>query len=120
MAKTLVIQPVTRIEGHAKVTIQLNDAGNVDLARVNVIELRGFEKFCLGKPVEDLPRITPRICGVCPWSHHLAAAKATDAVFGVDPPPFRGGLKSKPISTSFSLISPTSSSSLYFSPLNRA
>jgi len=87
MAKTLVIQPVTRIEGHAKVTIQLNDAGNVDLARVNVIELRGFEKFCLGKPVEDLPRITPRICGVCPWSHHLAAAKATDAVFGVDPPP---------------------------------
>jgi len=66
MAKTLVIQPVTRIEGHAKVTIQLNDAGNVDLARVNVIELRGFEKFCLGRPVEDMPRIMPRICGVCP------------------------------------------------------
>jgi F420-non-reducing hydrogenase large subunit len=87
MAKTLVIQPVTRIEGHAKITIQLNDAGNVDLARVNVIELRGFEKFCLGRAVEDLPRITPRICGVCPWSHHLAAAKACDAVFGVDPPP---------------------------------
>ncbi|MGA2003366.1 MAG: Ni/Fe hydrogenase subunit alpha, partial [Terriglobales bacterium] len=87
MAKTLVIQPVTRIEGHAKVTIQLNDAGNVDLARVNVIELRGFEKFCIGRPVEDMPRITPRICGVCPWSHHLAAAKACDAVFGVEPPP---------------------------------
>jgi len=87
MAKTLVIQPVTRIEGHAKVTINLNDAGNVDTARVNVIELRGFEKFCQGRPVEDLPRITPRICGVCPWSHHLAAAKATDAVFGVEPPP---------------------------------
>ena len=87
MATTLVIQPVTRIEGHAKVTIQLNDAGNVDTARVNVIELRGFEKFCLGKPVEDLPRITPRICGVCPWSHHLASAKACDAVFGVEPPP---------------------------------
>jgi len=87
MAKTLVIQPVTRIEGHAKVTIQLNDAGNVDTARVNVIELRGFERFCIGRPVEDLPRITPRICGVCPWSHHLAAAKATDAVFGVEPPP---------------------------------
>jgi F420-non-reducing hydrogenase large subunit len=87
MAQTLVIQPVTRIEGHAKVTIQLNDAGNVDTARVNVIELRGFEKFCLGRPVEDLPRITPRICGVCPWSHHLAAAKACDAVFGVEPPP---------------------------------
>ena len=87
MAKTLVIQPVTRIEGHAKITIQLDDSGNVDRARVNVIELRGFEKFCQGKPVEDLPRITPRICGVCPWSHHLAAAKATDAVFGVTPPP---------------------------------
>jgi F420-non-reducing hydrogenase large subunit len=87
MGKKLVIQPVTRIEGHAKVTIQLDDAGNVDTARVNVIELRGFEKFCMGRPVEDLPRITPRICGVCPWSHHLAAAKACDAVFGVEPPP---------------------------------
>ena len=87
MAKTLVIQPVTRIEGHAKVTIQLDDAGNVDTARVNVIELRGFERFCIGRPVEDMPRITPRICGVCPWSHHLAAAKACDAVFGVKPPP---------------------------------
>ena len=87
MAKTIVIQPVTRIEGHAKVTIQLDDTGNVDAARVNVIELRGFEKFCIGRPVEDLPRITPRICGVCPWSHHLAAAKACDAVFGVKPPP---------------------------------
>ena len=87
MGKTLVIQPVTRIEGHAKVTIQLDDAGNVDTARVNVIELRGFERFCLGRAVEDMPRITPRICGVCPWSHHLAAAKACDAVFGVVPPP---------------------------------
>jgi F420-non-reducing hydrogenase large subunit len=87
MGKTLVIQPVTRIEGHAKVTIQLDDSGNVDTARVNVIELRGFERFCMGRPVEDMPRITPRICGVCPWSHHLAAAKACDAVFGVTPPP---------------------------------
>lgn len=87
MTKTLVIQPVSRIEGHAKVTIQLNDTGNVDMARVNVIELRGFEKFCLGRAVEDMPRIMPRICGVCPWSHHLASAKACDAVFGVDPPP---------------------------------
>jgi F420-non-reducing hydrogenase large subunit len=78
---------VTRIEGHAKVTIQLDDTGNVNQARVNVIELRGFERFCMGRPVEDMPRITPRICGVCPWSHHLAAAKACDAVFGVEPPP---------------------------------
>ena len=87
MSKTLTIQPVTRIEGHAKITIQLNDAGDVDTARVNVIELRGFERFCIGRPVEDMPRITPRICGVCPWSHHLASAKACDAVFGVTPPP---------------------------------
>ena len=86
MGKTILIQPVTRIEGHAKVTIQLDDAGNVADSRVNVIELRGFEQFCLGRPVEEMPRITTRICGVCPWSHHLAAAKACDAVFGVDIP----------------------------------
>lgn len=87
MGHKIVIQPVTRIEGHAKITIRLDDAGEVETARVNVIELRGFEKFCIGRPVEDMPRITPRICGVCPWSHHLAAAKACDAVFGVELPP---------------------------------
>jgi F420-non-reducing hydrogenase large subunit len=87
MGKTLTIQPVTRIEGHAKITIQLDDAGNVEDTQLNVLELRGFEKFCLGKPVEEMPRITTRICGVCPWSHHNASAKATDAVFGVEPPP---------------------------------
>jgi F420-non-reducing hydrogenase large subunit len=87
MGKTLVIQPVSRIEGHAKITVQLDDSGNVADARVNVIELRGFEQFCLGKPVEEMPRITNRICGVCPWSHHLASAKTTDAIFGVKPPP---------------------------------
>jgi F420-non-reducing hydrogenase large subunit len=86
MAQTLTIQPVTRIEGHAKITINLNDAGDVDTARVNIIELRGFERFCIGRAVEDMPRIMPRICGVCPWSHHLASAKACDAVFGVEPP----------------------------------
>ena len=87
MGKVINIQPVTRIEGHAKITIQLDDAGNVSDTQVNVLELRGFEKFCIGKPVEEMPRITTRICGVCPWSHHNASAKATDAVFGVDPPP---------------------------------
>ncbi len=86
MGKTIVIQPVTRIEGHAKITIQLDDAGNVADTRVNVVELRGFERFCIGRPVEELPRIVPRICGVCPWAHHLASAKACDAVFGVDIP----------------------------------
>lgn len=86
MGKTITVAPVTRIEGHAKITIQLDDAGNVADSRVNVVELRGFEKFCTGRPIEELPRITPRICGVCPWAHHMASAKATDAVFGVDIP----------------------------------
>jgi F420-non-reducing hydrogenase large subunit len=87
VGKTITIAPVTRIEGHAKVTIQLDDAGDVADARVSVVELRGFEKFCVGRPVEELPRIVTSICGVCPWSHHLASAKANDAVFGVTPPP---------------------------------
>jgi len=84
--KTITIQPVTRIEGGAKITIELDDNGNVQDSKVSILELRGFEKFCVGRPVEELPRITTRICGVCPWSHHLASAKATDAVFGVKPP----------------------------------
>jgi F420-non-reducing hydrogenase large subunit len=86
MGKTITLAPVTRIEGHAKVTIQLDDAGNVADTQVNVVELRGFEKFCIGRPVEELTRIVTSICGVCPWSHHLASAKANDAVFGVTPP----------------------------------
>jgi len=85
--KTITIAPVTRIEGHAKVTINLDDGGNVADTFVNVVELRGFEKFCIGRPVEELPRIVTSICGVCPWHHHLASAKANDAVFGVTPPP---------------------------------
>lgn len=87
MGKKVVIHPVTRLEGHAKITILLNDAGDVDDVRFQQLDLRGFEKFCLGKPVEELPRITTSICGVCSWSHHLASAKANDAVFGVKIPP---------------------------------
>jgi F420-non-reducing hydrogenase large subunit len=87
MSKTITLAPVTRIEGHAKVSIMLDDAGNVADTQVNVVELRGFEKFCIGRPVEELTRIVTSICGVCPWSHHLASAKANDAVFGVTPPP---------------------------------
>ena len=87
MTKTITIAPVTRIEGHAKITIKLDDAGNVAETYVNVVELRGFEKFCIGRPIEELPRIVTSICGVCPWSHHLASAKATDVIFGVTPPP---------------------------------
>jgi len=84
--KTITIAPVTRIEGHAKITINLDDSGNVADTFVNVVELRGFEKFCIGRPVEEMPRIVTSICGVCPWSHYLASAKANDAIFGVTPP----------------------------------
>jgi len=87
MAKTLTIAPVTRLEGHAKITIQLNDEGNVEDTMFQTVELRGFEKFCIGRPAEEMPRIVTSICGVCPWSHHLASAKTTDLVFGVTPPP---------------------------------
>ena len=87
MGKTITIAPVTRVEGHAKVTIQLDEAGNVADTQVSVVELSGFEKFCVGRPVEELPRIVTSMCGVSPWSHHLASAKANDAVFGVTPPP---------------------------------
>jgi F420-non-reducing hydrogenase large subunit len=65
----------------------LDDAGNVDEAKFHVMALRGFEKFCEGRPVEEMPRIVNRICGICPWNHHLASTKATDGVFGVNPPP---------------------------------
>ena len=85
--KTINIQPVTRIEGGAKVTIDLDDNGNVADAKFIIQELRGFENFCIGRPIEEMPRITTRICGVCPLSHHGASAKACDAVFGVEPPP---------------------------------
>ncbi|MBM4387330.1 MAG: Ni/Fe hydrogenase subunit alpha [Deltaproteobacteria bacterium] len=93
MAETIVIQPVTRIEGHAKIQIFLDDTGNVSDTRVNIVELRGFEQFCVGRPVEELPRIVPRICGVCPWAHHLASAKACDGVFGIEPPPAAKNLR---------------------------
>jgi F420-non-reducing hydrogenase large subunit len=87
MGKVINIQPVTRIEGHAKVAIHLDDAGNVADTKFHVQTLRGFEKFCEGRPAEEMPRIVCHICGICPWAHHLASSKAGDAVFGVTPPP---------------------------------
>ncbi|WP_292728391.1 Ni/Fe hydrogenase subunit alpha [Methanoculleus sp.] len=84
--KEITINPVTRIEGHADIKIYLNDQGEVDSAHFQVVELRGFEKFLIGAAIEEAPRITPRICGICPSAHHLAAAKATDQIFGVEPP----------------------------------
>jgi NAD-reducing hydrogenase large subunit len=86
MANTITIEPVTRIEGHAKVTIHLDDAGNVEQARFHVNEFRGFEKFCEGRMFYEMPLITERICGICPVSHHLASAKAGDEILGVEPP----------------------------------
>ena len=84
--KEITISPVTRVEGHANVKVFLNDQGEVDSAHFQVVELRGFEKFLVGAAIEEAPRITPRICGICPSAHHLAAAKATDQIFGVEPP----------------------------------
>jgi F420-non-reducing hydrogenase large subunit len=85
--KKISIDPITRLEGHGRIDIFLNDDGNVANAYLVVPELRGFEKFSEGRPVEELPRITPRICGVCPEAHLMASAKACDAVYHVEPPP---------------------------------
>ena len=82
----ITIEPVTRIEGHAKVTIHMKDDNTVDHAYMHVNEFRGFEKFCEGRLYFEMPQITPRICGICPVSHHLAAAKASDALTGQTPP----------------------------------
>ena len=87
MGKVINIQPITRIEGHAKIEIQLDDSGNVAESRFHVQTLRGFEKFVEGRPAEEMPRIVCHICGICPWAHHLAASKAADGCFGVTPPP---------------------------------
>ncbi|HOA74773.1 MAG TPA: Ni/Fe hydrogenase subunit alpha [Phycisphaerae bacterium] len=81
------IDPITRLEGHGKIDIFLDDNGDVKNAYLQIPELRGFERFCVGRPVEDLPNLTSRICGVCPEAHHMAGTKALDAVFHVDPPP---------------------------------
>ncbi len=83
--KTVTIDPITRLEGHGKIEIFLNEEGNVENAYLQIPELRGFERFCEGRRAEDMPIITPRICGVCPVAHHLAAAKTLDAAYGVEP-----------------------------------
>jgi F420-non-reducing hydrogenase large subunit len=85
--KRITIDPITRLEGHGKITLFLDDHGDVANAYYQVPEFRGFESFCEGRPVEEMPRITQRICGVCPLAHHMASAKAADAVYGVTPPP---------------------------------
>jgi F420-non-reducing hydrogenase large subunit len=85
MGTTYTIEPITRLEGHGKIDIFLDDSGSVERAIFLVPELRGFEKFVEGRPAEDLPQITSRICGVCPTAHHMASVKALDALYGVSP-----------------------------------
>jgi NAD-reducing hydrogenase large subunit len=87
MTQRIVIDPVTRIEGHAKITIYLDDSGQVADAKFHVTEFRGFEKFCEGRPLWEMPGITARICGICPVSHLLASAKAGDRILAVTIPP---------------------------------
>jgi F420-non-reducing hydrogenase large subunit len=86
MTQRITIDPITRLEGHGKIEIFLDDAGNVANTYFQIPELRGFERFCVGRPVEELPLLTNRICGVCPEAHHMAGAKAADAVYHIDIP----------------------------------
>jgi len=85
VTKKITINPITRLEGHGKIEIFLDDKGNVDDAYWQVVELRGFERFCIGRPVEELPRIVSNICGVCPTPHNMASMKAVDDLYGVEP-----------------------------------
>jgi F420-non-reducing hydrogenase large subunit len=83
----ILIDPITRLEGHGRIHIFLDDAGEVDHAYLQIPELRGFEKFAQGRRAEDMPQITSRICGVCPMAHHMAGTKALDDLYHVEPPP---------------------------------
>ncbi len=83
--KRITIDPITRLEGHGKIEIFLDEQGDVANAYFQIPELRGFEQFCVGRPAEEMPRITNRICGVCPEAHHMAATKALDMLYHVEP-----------------------------------
>ncbi len=87
------IDPITRLEGHGKIDIFLNEDGDVANAYLQIPELRGFESFCVGRPAEEMPNLTSRICGVCPEAHHIAATKTLDALFHVNPPPLAKKLR---------------------------
>jgi F420-non-reducing hydrogenase large subunit len=93
MTKRISIDPITRLEGHGKIEIFLNDDGSVRDTYFQIPELRGFERFVVGRPIEELPRIVTRICGVCPASHHMASAKAVDGCFGGECPPLAHKLR---------------------------
>ena len=83
MAQTITIDPVTRIEGHAKITIQIDDSGEVQDARLHITQYRGFEKFCEGRPFSEMPSLMARTCGICPVSHLITSAKACDMLLAV-------------------------------------
>lgn len=83
--KRVVVDPVSRVEGHGKVTLLLDENNKVQQARLHIVEFRGFEKFIQGRPYWELPVLVQRLCGICPVSHHLAAAKAIDQLVGIDP-----------------------------------
>jgi Ni,Fe-hydrogenase III large subunit len=85
--RRFTIDPITRLEGHGKIEIFLDAQGDVDRAYLQIPELRGCEVFSIGRPAEDMPQITSRICGVCPTAHHMAATKALDDLYQVQPPP---------------------------------
>src|SRR5436190_16606514 len=87
MSQHITIDPVTRIEGHAKITVQLDEAGKVEDAHFHVTQVRGFEKFCEGRPFTEMPSLMARICGICPVSHLVASSKACDALLAVRIPP---------------------------------
>jgi F420-non-reducing hydrogenase large subunit len=87
MSKKVTISPITRLEGHGKIEVFLDDKGNVEDAYFQVVELRGFERFCIGRPAEEMPRIVPNICGVCPTPHNMASTKALDDLYSVEPTP---------------------------------
>src|SRR3954449_3038995 len=85
--QTITIDPVTRIEGHSRITIHLDKSGMVENAQLHVTQFRGFEKLCQGRPFYEMPALMARICGICPVSHLIASAKACDAILAVRIPP---------------------------------
>jgi NAD-reducing hydrogenase large subunit len=93
MGKTITIDPVTRIEGHSRITLQIDDSGEVSSAHFQTTQFRGFEKFCEGRPFYEMPYLMERICGICPVSHLLASAKACDALLAMKVPPAAGKLR---------------------------
>src|SRR5271155_1792755 len=93
MSRTVTIDPVTRIEGHAKITIHLKDDETVSEARLHITQFRGFEKLCEGRPFYEMPSLMARICGICPVSHLITSAKACDALLSIEIPPTAAKLR---------------------------